>query len=478
MDNQDYRREGGANSVPTDAAEIANIQKDIESALEGRAEAPHPAARFSADPGLIVIRPDGGTAPEPAAPAPAPYYSETIVKTPKPKKVRWGTRAAVLAVVCTLGAGSVGVGAGIGAGYARHRFFAPKDVGAAAESVPASASNTDYAPTGASASAGLTYADLFARVSPSVVSIATYSQVSNYFNTANAQTGAGSGIVFYETDLNVYIVTNYHVVGGATSVTVAFGESDPVDAASVGSDSLSDVAVISVSKADMAKAGITVYAVASFGDSDRMSIGDPVMAIGNAMNEGTSATTGIVSGVNKQIPVQNRTLYAIQTNAAINPGNSGGPLVNMRGEVIGMNTAKLSGDSAFGQTTVEGMGYSMTSNVVKPIVEDIMKQKQRPFLGIQGADLTQNDADRYGIPVVGVLVDSVLQGTSAEAAGIQAGDIITSFNGATVFTMTDLQNAIKACQVGDTVEIKALRNGKTHLTLKTTLKAYQSDGNF
>ena len=484
MDNQDYKPDVNTIENSSDANGNGYIPQDANPAPEDRAEASYAgAAHRPADPGMIVIGPadDSGARPEytERPHAEAPFYNETIVSIPGKKKMRWGAKIAVIAVVCAVGAAAVGVGAGIGVGYLRNRVFSPNSASGGSGGANQAAASAD-AVSSTTTPSQITFADVFAAVSPAVVSINTYTQQASYFS-ANAQptlTGAGSGMIFYETDLNVYILTNYHVISGASGVTVSFGDADPVNATSVGNDSLSDVAVICVAKADMAAAGITDYAVAALGDSDQMQIGDPVMAIGNAMDEGTSATTGIVSGVNKEIPVQNRTLYAIQTNAAINPGNSGGPLVNMRGQVIGMNTAKLSSDSSMGNATVEGMGYAMTSNVIKPIVEDIMQQKQHAFLGIQGEDMPQDLADQAGIPAVGVYVDGVLDGTSAASAGVQAGDIITSFNGKTIFNMQQLQDAIKGCQVGDVVDMKVLRNGTTSLTLKVKLTAYQDNSNF
>jgi serine protease Do len=191
------------------------------------------------------------------------------------------------------------------------------------------------------------------------------------------------------------------------------------------------------------------------------------------MGEGNSATYGTISKRARAIPTQNRKLTVLQTDAAINPGNSGGPLINARGEVIGINTVNLTPAESY--FTAEGMGYSIASNAALPILEELLRAEPKPFLGIRGATVSEEIAEMFDIPPIGVWVDSVFDTSSADMGGIQRTDIITSFNGNAIFTMEQLQEEIKKCRVGDTVEIKILREGRTPLTLVIDLGADSPD---
>ncbi|MDR1704503.1 MAG: trypsin-like peptidase domain-containing protein [Clostridiales bacterium] len=266
--------------------------------------------------------------------------------------------------------------------------------------------------------------------------------------------GAGSGIIFHEDEENVYIVTNYHVVDGVASCQVSLDDEIMVPAHYIGGDEASDIAVLSVSKADAAEAGVEVYAVAVFGDSDAMEIGDQVMAVGNANGSGKSASLGIVSAKERTFSIGDANyIAAIQTDAAINKGNSGGALVNMYGEVIGINAAKLSA------TTVEGVGYAIPSNGFMDIVEDIVEDGEvdRPFLGIEGTNWLFNGEGYPDVPETGVEVVSVIEGSAAEEMGLEEGDIIVGFNGSPVTTMEELQNLIKETSAGDKAEVEIVR---------------------
>jgi serine protease Do len=189
------------------------------------------------------------------------------------------------------------------------------------------------------------------------------------------------------------------------------------------------------------------------------------------LGEGNTATAGIISAKDKIINVDGTKLNVIQTDAAINPGNSGGPLINMRGEVIGINTAK------FSESTVEGMGYSITSGVAKPIIEKLTNQETRPYLGIEASDVTKKIADLYNLPAMGVYVGTVMVGSSAEKAGIQPSDIITSFNEESILNFKDLTAALQKCKIGESVKVKVLRQGKDTITLNVVLTSLP-DTNF
>ncbi len=306
--------------------------------------------------------------------------------------------------------------------------------------------------------------------SDSVVSIVTASgnnQLSPFMENPETQEVQfmGSGIIFHQTLKNIYIVTNYHVISGASYVNVSFNNDDFVPANLIGKHQLSDLAVISVEREDLKEIGINSVKTAYFGDSDKLSVGDTVIAIGNAFGDGNTATKGIVSVIQTDIPVSGgESLSVIQTDAAINMGNDGGALINQKGEVIGINTAK------YAYYTVEGIGYSISSNIAKPIIEEIMNKKESPYLGVSVRAISEDIAQANNLPEMGVLVESVVPGSAADIAGIRTYDVITGFNSNPVFTPAQLTEAVRKCNVGDNVEIKVIRNGKRTLTLNAVLK--------
>jgi serine protease Do len=306
-------------------------------------------------------------------------------------------------------------------------------------------------------------------VKPSIVCITSVVEGTDFFNRVYESEGSGSGIIFYKDSQNVYIATNNHVIEGASRVTISINESDLVSASLVGKDANADLAVISVRLSDLAKVGITDVQCATFGDSDSMQVGETVVAIGNALGQGITATKGIISAQQKDVQIQNKSLSVIQTDAAINPGNSGGALVNSEGQVIGINTAKIAVSS------VEGIGYSIASNVAKPIIEQLMNSEDTPALGVYITSVTEDIASKYGLPQAGVLVQQVMDGGSAQKAGIKEGDVITSFNDNPTFTTEQLTNAVKETSVGDTAKVKIVRDGN-EITL--TVKMYKGDSVF
>jgi serine protease Do len=306
-------------------------------------------------------------------------------------------------------------------------------------------------------------------VKPSIVCITSVVEGTDFFNRVYESEGSGSGIIFYKDSENVYIATNNHVIEGASRVTISINESDLVSASLVGKDSNADLAVISVKLSDLARVGITDVTCATFGDSDKVEVGETVVAIGNALGQGITATKGIVSAQQKNVQIQNKNLSVIQTDAAINPGNSGGALVNSDGQVIGINTAKIAVNS------VEGIGYSISSNVAKPIIEQLMNSEDTPALGVYITSITEDVAQKYGLPQAGVLVQQVISGGSAAKAGIKEGDVITSFNDNPTFTTDQLTAAVKETNVGDTAKVIVIRDGKQ---MTITVKMYKSDSLF
>ncbi len=387
------------------------------------------------------------------------YYEERIKETrKKPISNGWRKFLAGCLVVSLAGGGSMGVGLGV-----TQHYFNSKQT---AESLGNDA--TAFSATAMSQNTGSkTLVETIRNVTPSVVSISTKATTTaNYFGGFSVpyeSSGAGSGVIFYSDEEKVGIVTNEHVIENATNIEITFDENKTINAKVVGKDSTSDLAVLSVTREALKKAGVNDIQIATFGDSDKLEVGESVVAIGNALGEGLTATDGIISATGKQINIDGKQLKVIQTNAAINPGNSGGALVNSKGQVIGINTAK-----AF-ESAVEGMGYAIPSNIIQPIMEKLLTDGSipKPYIGIRGSDIPEDVAQLYQLPV-GVLVREIIPGGSAEQAGLQAGDIITKFAGKPVLTMDSLVAALGEETVGSSVSVHIIRNGTTPMDI--TLK--------
>jgi len=300
------------------------------------------------------------------------------------------------------------------------------------------------------------FVSVIAKVKPSVVAINTEVVTYDIFNRQFTQEGAGSGWII---DEDGYIVTNNHVIAGAKSITVTLADGRTFEASIVGTDALSDLAVLKVSARNLVKANL--------GDSSEVRVGEWVLAVGNPLGLGISAKQGIVSRVAVSIPVSSGQMLddLIETSAAINPGNSGGPLVNMRGEVIGITSIKVA------VVGVEGMGYAISIDSAKPIVQQLVQQGYviRPYVGISYRDVNQTLVWRYDLAVAnGVFVVEVRPGFSADEAGLKSKDVIISFNGKEITSAEDLRQAIISCQIGQRVEIIYMR-GKVEKTTYATL---------
>ncbi|WP_352399161.1 trypsin-like peptidase domain-containing protein [Anaerotignum sp.] len=378
------------------------------------------------------------------------HYEEQVKKTPK-KRRNWGKFIAACLIV------SIAGGASIGAGYGAVKYYL--------EDEPTVTKTPVIAQKVSSNVTGMSAVDIIKGVKPSVVSISTkVSGTADYFGSFSVpyeSNGVGSGVIFFSDDAKIAIATNNHVIDGATSIYVTLEGDVTVPAKVVGTKSESDLAVLTVSWNDLKSAGVKDVSVASFGDSDSLEVGDSVIAIGNAMGMGLSATDGMVSMTEQNINVEGNQLTVLQTSAAINGGNSGGPLVNSAGEVVGINTAKYNSSMA------EGMGYAIPSNVIVPIVEELLENgtQPKPYIGIKGTSITSENANLYKLPV-GALIMEVTEGGPAEKAGIMVGDIITSVNGKTVMDMDSLVQIIGETKVGDTVDVHVVRNGETGHDLK------------
>lgn len=299
-------------------------------------------------------------------------------------------------------------------------------------------------------------ADIARKVGPSVVSIRNNKVVMTWYGEFN-QAGLGSGVVFQEDDKRFYIVSNAHVVEGASSLLVTFLGNTKVEATLLGADPVTDIAVLAVNKEDIPKETVSGIKVAAFGDSNKLQVGDLAVAIGNPIDEAynNTVTAGVISALNREVDLGDKKLRLIQTDAAINPGNSGGALVGPTGEVIGINTIKLV------DSQIEGMGFAIPINDVKPIITQILEEGKvsRPALGIEGQDISEDASNLLGLPI-GVYIKSVVPGSSADIAGMKQDDILVEFDGKTVTGMEQLKEIFQTKKVGDIVEAKVIRNNK------------------
>ena len=303
------------------------------------------------------------------------------------------------------------------------------------------------------------------KVLPSIVGITVNYNVNSVFGNSTAK-ATGSGIIISE---DGYIVTNNHVISSesnasyyaiteATGITVnLYNDSTEYTATIVGTDSYTDLAVI--------KIDATGLTPATLGNSDNVQVGEFAMAVGNPLGMQSSVTSGIVSAVNREVTTEDGTTYtAIQTDAAINSGNSGGALVNANGEVIGINTLKLSGDG------IEGMGFAIPINSTTKVISELIEYKEvrRPYIGITGSAVSEEISTRYNVPQ-GVYVESVEAGGPAEAAGLKVGDIITKIQGTDVSTVQELNNIKNTYSIGDEVTLTVYSNNE-YKDVKITLQ--------
>jgi serine protease Do len=293
------------------------------------------------------------------------------------------------------------------------------------------------------------------------------------------EAGSGSGIIISQTDDELLIVTNNHVIEDANSLTITFADSSTAKAQVKGTDSDTDIAVIAVQMSDLSDDTKSAIKVATLGDSEKCKAGEGVVAIGNALGYGQSVTVGYISALNRTISTdENTTRTVLQTDAAINPGNSGGALINMNGEVIGINCAKYS------DTDVEGVGYAIPISMVKDQIDSMMNQKTRVevdedkqgYLGIYGLAIDSSSASLYGMPT-GVFVDSIVDGSPASQSDLKEKDIITKLDGQTVSTQKELQELLKYYEGGTKVDltVQTLQDGQYVERTVTVTLGYAKD---
>lgn len=441
--------------------EQADLQKQEETAEMSEAEA------IEAETDAKEVKAESGEG------------SETKTGTEKKKKEmtlqkKWGMVVAMALVFGLIAGGTM-----YGVNAAANRLYSQNHI---------SQTDTTEASTSESSSGVAQVAD---NAMPSVVTISTMSveEMRSFFGGTQQYEveGAGTGVIIGENDTELLIATNNHVVEGASSLSVGFIDESTVSAEIKGTDAENDLAVISVKLSDISTDTMNQIKIASIGDSDELQLGEQVVAIGNALGYGQSVTSGYVSALNRDLSLTDESgntinsTGLIQTDAAINPGNSGGALLNMNGELIGINEAK-SGTTSSG-TTVDNIGFAIPINKAQDSLQNLMNQETREkvsedqasYIGIQGASVSSDEQEKFSIPA-GVVVASVVEDGPAAQAGIQEGDIITELDGRSVSSIEGLQDTLQYYAAGETVDIVVQRadNGSyQEQTLSITLGSAQ-----
>lgn len=401
-----------------------------------------------------------------------PYYYETIKEKPKKQKKGRKYLGITLSVVLVL---VIGISSGVTIGYLASPEITQMLGGKAVNSdfalgygSPITNNNAAENVSNSNGNVNNPVVSIAKEVGPSVVTVTSIIKVKDWFNNVYDQEGTGSGVIFGEKDNEIYIVTNYHVVDRASEVKITLYGNQTIPATIKGYDKQADLAVVTINKEDIPLDIRSQIKIANLGDSDMLQVGEIAVAIGNPLGKQTSntVTVGYISGLNREIAVSDKPLKLIQTDAAINPGNSGGALVNSRGEVIGINAIKLVDEK------VEGMGFAIPINTVKPIIEDIVNQKPKPFLGIIGIDLGAEKADLVELPI-GIYIKQVVPQSAAAEGGIQQGDIIFEFDGEKISSMQKLSEIISTHEVGDKINIKLIRNQNKKMETNIELKDYK-----
>lgn len=445
------------------------------------------------------------------------HYENSSIPAPRaPRKRRGNGKAgrtakkigavALSAVLFGGVASGTFLGINYAAGYTPGALQAQQDSGSESEAESPAASSSSLMTTTASASqsenkGSMDVSDIASAVMPSIVSITNRSvqEVQNYFSIfgyggqmqPQETESCGSGIIIGENDSELLIVTNYHVVEDADTLSACFIDNQVYEANLKGANPDNDLAVIAIPLENISDDTLSQIKIATVGDSDALKVGEQVVAIGNALGYGQSVTTGIVSATDRTLQTEASAVSTatedlptyIQTDAAINPGNSGGALVNMDGEVIGINSAKLA------STEVEGMGYAIPISRVSDIIETLMNETTRTkvsdaeksSIGITGITVNEAINEAYDIPA-GVYVAEVTEGSGADEAGIRQGDVITAFDGKEVTDIQQLQELLQYYSAGETVEVtlKTMGDGgyvdKTvSLTLSHAANTSQTD---
>ena len=318
-------------------------------------------------------------------------------------------------------------------------------------------------------------------VMPSIVAITSKTIINsgnygpfNYRNSQYTTEGAGSGVIVAENDNEVFILTNYHVVENTNELSVKFIDEKSYDATIKGVSERKDIAIVSVSKKDIDANTLKSIKIATLGDSSELKVGNGIIAIGNALGYGQSVTTGVVSALNREVTTDEYTQEMIQIDAAINGGNSGGALLNSKGEVVGINTAKYSSNSSNSSASIEGMGFAIPISDVKEIIETLINGKNDTsglFLGIEGYMTNTNIMANYGLPE-GFYITKINSNSNAEKAGLEIGNIITEIDNTKVTSTNDLKKILNKKNPGDKITLKikyATRNEYKEKEITITL---------
>lgn len=303
--------------------------------------------------------------------------------------------------------------------------------------------------------------DVVEEVMPSIVAITSKTLVSSgrygpsFFGTEQYTEGAGSGIIVSQTDTELLILTNNHVVEGTDTLSVQFVDEKSVDATIKGTSERKDVAVVSVNINSIEKDTLEKIKIATIGDSSTLKVGNGIIAIGNALGYGQAVTTGVVSAIDREVSIDGIKNKMIQIDAAINGGNSGGALLNSSGEVVGINSAKYSSSSSLSQASIEGMGFAIPISDVKDLIETLMNGEKEPeagTIGIEGVIVTESQSKTLNVPI-GFYISKVTSGSGAEKAGLEMGNIITKIDGHKVEELSDIQNVLYEKKKGDKVTL-------------------------
>ncbi len=389
-------------------------------------------------------------------PEPSPYRAQnpyyTAAQPPKPRKQKkkagmTGGRVVALALCCSLIGGIVG---GVGVFFGMRGSAAQPAPGTTTTIQQGERENTLIETVNVNTDEELTIAEVYAANVNSTVGITT-SITTNYWGFETTQAASGSGFIL---TADGYVLTNYHVIEGASSVSVTLYDGTAYDAEVIGYDESNDIAVLKVEATDLTPVVL--------GDSDGMNVGDTVVAIGNPLGELTfSLTSGVISAMSREVTLSAAvTMDLIQTDCAINSGNSGGALFNLYGEVIGITNAKYSSGS-MSEASIDNIGFAIPINGIRPIVDQIIEQGyiSKPYIGITVTDVS-TDAQRYGLPQ-GAAVQSVGEDSPAAAAGLQPNDIITMANGVEVTGSNNLVSIVQSLEIGDTLTLSVYRQNET-----------------
>lgn len=490
------------NSIPKDIEDITNTTQSEEIITEHAAELPKELVQEAVTTGFVMVdTPEEAEPKQEANPQPstqgtfsgnyvqqnasaqqeaftqqtyssaqggsgAPVYSAKDIK-PR-KKMGWGKRILVL-LLCGIVLGGSAACAFFGVNQLIEQFSKDDEVATLPSEVivkePEIEQVEPVAPVQSDNVAGVAYdvSYVVENVMPAMVSVINnYTQtVNSFWGQSYTQQGAssGSGIIIGENDTELLIATNYHVVSGSDAIEITFIDGSTANAYIKGTDPQMDLAVVSVVLEELTAETKAAIAVASLGNSEALKLGQPVIAIGNALGYGQSVTTGVVSAIDREIDMEDGTTGSfIQTDAAINPGNSGGALLNMQGQVIGINSSKIGG------STIEGMGFAIPINAAEPIISDLSLQTtkikvdeaQRGYLGIGIQEVTATASQMYGMPQ-GVFIAELMKNGAAEQAGMKMKDIIVQFDSFTISSYADLQEALQYYAAGTTVEVTVMR---------------------